>query len=109
MLDESAPKRLAQAVRSRGYDVFASPEARKGAGNGQLLARIESSIPGCLLTCDKSLRFQQTIGRRRLALVVLPKQRFEDLQPFPDEIGRVLRQVRLGEAAMVNAPSNRQS
>ena len=106
VLDESAPNRLALALQSGGHDVSTFPREWKGAKNGKLLGLVEASHFDCLLTCNKNLLFQQAISHRLLALVVLPRQRFEDLQPLLEEIGRALLEVHHGETVVIRMPSD---
>jgi hypothetical protein len=101
VLDESVPRRLARVLRDRGLDVSSFPRLWKGLKNGQLLSRIEEAGFTCLVTCDKSMRFQQNLGRTTIGVVVLPAQRFEDLIPIISNIVEALRVVPSGSALAV--------
>ncbi|MEP6955340.1 MAG: hypothetical protein ABI883_00830 [Chthoniobacterales bacterium] len=54
-----------------------------GTLNGALLARLEEDFD-VFITADKSLRYQQNLSRRRLAIIELPRNRLPLLRPlFP--------------------------
>jgi hypothetical protein len=101
VLDESVPRRLARVLKDQGLDVSTFPRLWKGLKNGQLLARIEEEGFACLVTCDKSMRFQQNLGLAKIGVVVLPAQRFEDLVPIISDIVEALRAVPTGSALAV--------
>jgi hypothetical protein len=89
-LDESAPARLAKALNAVGCRALRFPNDRKGLKNGELLARLRSNGVSCLITCDKNLQYQQNMADSGLALVVLPRQRFDDLLPLLNKIVAVV-------------------
>lgn len=95
-LDESVPVRLAQALAGYGCRVRRFPEDWKGLKNGALLARLRDNGIVGLVTCDKNLQHQQTISTSGLALVVLPYQRFGDLQPLLGAISNAIKQAKPG-------------
>ena len=57
----------------------------------------------CLVTCDKNFRHQQNLANARLALLVLPDQRLERLQPLTGQIVLALANVRPGEAYVLRS------
>jgi hypothetical protein len=105
VVDESVPRRFAQLLRDAGCDVHDFPRTWKGLKNGELLSRLEADGYACLLTSDRNVRYQQTIPGRRVGLVVLPAQRFEDLQPHLAAIVEALRAV--ADGAVVQIPRKR--
>ena len=48
--------------------------------NGALLEVAEQAGFDILLTTDKNLRYQQNLGNRRIAIIVLAKQQWPDLR-----------------------------
>jgi len=103
ILDEGVPIRLAQALAAKGCDVAPFPDGWKGLKNGELLEQIRTTGFGCLLTCDKNFRHQQNPRRWNLALVVLPKTRFEDLRPLLDHIVTGTEKAEPGFAVVIGA------
>jgi hypothetical protein len=101
VLDEGVPRRLADLLRQAGQDVSNFPNEWKGLKNGRLLDRVEQTGFHCLLTCDRSLRHQQSLSRRQVAVVVLPYQRFDDLLPVAQAILTAIKDVRIGSFLVV--------
>jgi hypothetical protein len=101
-LDESVPVRLAKALAAVGCRVLRFPNEWKGLKNGELLARVRSAGCDCLVTCDKNIRYQQTISLSGLALVVLPRQRFEDVAPLAGAIATAVEQARPGDIVSIS-------
>jgi hypothetical protein len=58
----SLPGHTVEKAKDRGWDTLA---------NGELLTEAEQAGFDVLLTADKSMRYQQNLTRRRIALVVL--------------------------------------
>jgi hypothetical protein len=100
-LDESAPARLANALNAAGVRTLRFPNEWKGLKNGELLARLRETGLTCLVTCDKNLRYQQTIAASKVALLVLPRQRFPDLQPYLEVIAAAARDAVPGETIIL--------
>ena len=101
-LDESVPVRLAKSLAAVGCRALRFPNEWKGLKNGELLARLRDSGSSCLITCDKNLQHQQTIVSSGLALVVLPRQRFEDLAPLAGAIAMAVEQAKPGEVVVIS-------
>ena len=106
VLDEGVPARLARALAAKGCDVSTFPEGWRGLKNGALLEQVRAAGFDCLLTCDKNLRHQQNLRKRKLAAVVLPKTRFEDLRPLLDRIVTALERAEKGFALVIGADGN---
>lgn len=100
-LDESVPARLANSLNAVGVRTLRFPNEWKGSKNGELLARLRQSGFTCLVTCDKNLHYQQTISALNLAVVVLPRQRFLDLQPLLSVIAKAAEDAKPGETIVV--------
>ncbi|WP_157016935.1 hypothetical protein [Mesorhizobium xinjiangense] len=101
VVDENVPRRLVGALRDLNCDVAAFPRTWKGLKNGKLLAELGSNGFQCLITCDKSLAFQQTLDRWGLAVIVLPAQRFHLLLPIAHGIARAIREIEIGQVASI--------
>ena len=71
LIDECAPKSLKLSLLAFGYDCATVREAGfSGKKNGELLLLAEPTFD-VLVTLDKSIRYQQNLAGRKLALVVL--------------------------------------
>ncbi|MFN3548802.1 MAG: hypothetical protein ACK4U0_15055 [Mesorhizobium sp.] len=102
LLDESVPIRLAKALAGRGCQVSPFPTNWKGLKNGELLRHLREQNVVCLITCDKNLRFQQAVARSGVGLVVLPRQRFGDLEPLLETIAAATTSATAGTVKIVN-------
>jgi hypothetical protein len=100
-LDESVPSRLAKALNAEGCRALRFPNAWKGLKNGDLLARLRASGVRCLITCDKNLQYQQSVADSGVALVVLPRQRFDDLLLFVKTIATVVNDAVPGQVIAI--------
>jgi hypothetical protein len=100
-VDEGVPFRLAGELRKQGIDIADFAEEWRGLQNGKLLERIREAGFECLLTCDKNLRHQQNLGRWDLAIIVLPKVRFDDLFPLLDRIAAAHGRCERGRALVI--------
>jgi len=49
--------------------------------NGELLNAAEAAGFEVLVTTDKNMRYQQNLGGRRIAIIVLGKQQWPELRP----------------------------
>ncbi len=101
-LDESIPARLAKDLAAAGVRTLRFPSDWKGLKNGELLLRLRESGVSSLVTCDKNLRYQQTIARSKLSLVVLPRQRYQDLLPYVAVIAKAALGAEAGETILID-------
>lgn len=101
-IDESVPVRLVRALGVVGCRALRFPNEWKGLKNGELLDRLRGRGSRCLITCDKNIRYQQTIAGTGLALVVLPRQRFGDLLPLTAVIAEAVAQAGPGEVVSIS-------
>ena len=91
LFDQGTPAPLRHALI--GHSVETAHELGwSGLNNGDLIAAAESAGFEVFVTTDKNLKYQQNLGRRRMAIVVLQTTSWPRIQ-------RALAQV----AAAVNA------
>jgi Domain of unknown function (DUF5615) len=104
LLDESLPRDLAHELR--GHDVE-SVQRRgwSGLSNGELLLAAREAGFAALLTADRNMEHQQDIARSGLAVIVLRSltNRLPDLVPLVPKLLEVLRTIRPGQVAHVDA------
>ena len=72
--------------------------------NGNLLDRAEQEGYEMLITADQSIRYQQNLGRRQLAVVVLLSNRWLDVQLKIDDIRAAVAESQPGEVREVHIP-----
>ncbi len=63
--------------------------------NGELIARAEEQFD-LLVTTDKSLRSQQNLTRRKIAILVLPDANWLKLQPYVQKIASAVAATQTG-------------
>jgi hypothetical protein len=103
IVDEGVPRRLVTALKEIGCDIARFPNDWKGRSNGRLLSATKEAGFDCLVTCDKNIAFQQNIEHYAIALIVLPKPDFPELQPIIGSIHRSISEATSGTITLVNA------
>lgn len=83
LLDEGVPEKLRAEFSGRFLVETVKYQGWAGLKNGELLSAAESSFD-VLITVDKRLPYQQNIGGRDIAVIVLnaPGTKFFDLLPL---------------------------
>jgi len=72
--------------------------------NGKLLELIKVSGFECFLTCDRNIHYQHRISAKQIGLIVLPAQRFEDIEPYAPAILSALDAIKVG--VVIQIPKN---
>ena len=93
MLDECVPRPLALALRERGQDATAFPNAWKQLPDGALITRAVAAGYAALITGDKSMPFQQSVAGQPLAVLVLPTTHVKPVLALADRIANVLERI----------------
>ena len=65
--------------------------------NGELLDQAESDEYELLITTDQSVRYQQNLSRRQMAIIVLRSNRWPDVLLRVDDIRAALERIQPGE------------
>ncbi len=76
------------------------PSSEKGwaeLSNGDLLDQAESEEYELLITTDQSMRYQQNLSRRSMAIIVLRSNRWPDVLLRVDDIRATLEGIEPGE------------
>ncbi|NDW05043.1 hypothetical protein [Jiella pacifica] len=102
ILDEPVPRDLIAALATFNCVVAPFPNEWKGLRNGDLLARVEAESISVLITCDRNMRFQHTIGTRPFALVVPPDQRLVRLLAICEQISQAIKSAAPGHVVLLN-------
>jgi hypothetical protein len=104
VLDENVARRLATLISDGTTSVHAFPNAWKGQKNGALLRLVVASGYGVLITGDKSMRHQQSLGVLPLTLLVLPTLDIKQLTIHIHDIRLGLRAARPGFVSVLTYP-----
>jgi hypothetical protein len=73
--------------------------------NGQLLRVAEEAGFDVLLTTDTNLQFQQNLEGRKLAIIVLSKNRWKLIRPMLSQIASAVAAAQPGKVAIVEISS----
>ena len=72
--------------------------------NGDLLTAAEEAGFDVLLTTDKNMRYQQNLGGRKIAIVVLGKQQWPQLEPHIQRVIEAVNAVKPSSYVEVDIP-----
>jgi hypothetical protein len=103
LFDHGTPRGIARALqghtvkeaRAQGWDTL---------NNGELLKAAEEAGFDVLLTTDTNLPHQQNLGGRKLAVVILSKNRWSLVRPKMQEIVKAVEAARPGTCTVVDIP-----
>jgi predicted nuclease of predicted toxin-antitoxin system len=80
LFDQATPVPIRPYLK--GHEVRTAAQQEWGTlKNGELLAAAEANGFDVLLTTDKNMRYQQNLGGRKIAVVVLGLQQWPSLRP----------------------------
>lgn len=99
LLDENIDKKLKALLSERDIECDTVKDfGHRGAKNGELLAFAEG-IYDVFVTMDKSIRKQQNLAGRRIALLLIRARsnRVKDVIPYLREIKDNIRNIKPGE------------
>jgi len=95
LFDHGTPAPLRRALR--GHSVSTAAEMGwSEIDNGRLLSVAEIEFDA-IVTTDQSMRYQQNLAARRLAILVLPTTNWQKIQIHQSEILRAIERLRPGE------------
>ncbi len=103
LLDECLPRQLKRELP--GHSIATVTEMGwSGVKNGALLDLAEQHFD-VFMTIDKGMTYQQNIGKRNIALILLKAKSnsIQSLQPLVPNIESALTQVAAGEVTRVSA------
>ena len=103
LLDECLPRKLKFLLVETGHECRTALEAGFGGKeNGELLALAEGSFD-VLITVDKSMRYQQNVTGRRIAIVVIraDSNDLSDIRPHIGEVLVALKSIQAGQVVEV--------
>ena len=103
LFDHSTPRQLRHHLAGHDVDV-AEERGWATLGNGALLDRAEEAGYEVVITADKNMPYQQNLGRRNLALIVLGANRWPLIDPKIGDVRNALEGVQPGEVRVVPIP-----
>ena len=86
---------IVQKAKDLGWDTLA---------NGDLLRAAEQAGFDIFLTTDKNLRYQQNLGERRLAVVVLGNSAWPIVRRYTDRVVAAVESAKPGSYVEVEIP-----
>ena len=96
LFDHNTPRPLRRYLTEHSVDT-AREKGWAEFRNGNLLDNAEREGYEILITADQSMRYQQNMARRRMAIVVLLSNRWPDVQTKIGEIRSALEELGTGE------------
>jgi predicted nuclease of predicted toxin-antitoxin system len=105
LIDECAPRALKSSLAAYGHECLTVQEAGwAGKSNGELLSLAETAFE-VFVTLDTSLRYQQNLARRRIAIVVLAatSNRLVELSSLFPACAEALKTIKPGDIVHVGA------
>ena len=103
LFDHNVPRQLRRHLVGHDVDV-AEERGWAVLGNGALLGRAEEAGYEVVITADKNMPYQQNLGRRNLALIVLGTNRWPLIEPGIEDIRNALDGTRPSEMRGVPIP-----
>ncbi|MCO5160027.1 MAG: hypothetical protein M9939_02745 [Mesorhizobium sp.] len=101
-LDESVPRQLARALQPFAIRARWFPQGWKGLDDRTLLVRVEELGCQVFITCDGHMRSQQSLDRRRFAVVVIPTNRRRVVIENAAKIAELARRAAPGSHSVVD-------
>ncbi len=105
LLDHCVPAKLRPAIT--GHEVVRAVEVGlEDVSNGRLLDGAEALTFGVVVTIDKKMRFQQSLEKRTVAVVVLdrPNSKLAALLPLVPRLLEALPDLKPGELRILSEP-----
>jgi hypothetical protein len=103
LLDNCTPRAIARFLRGHAVKecrLYGWDQLK----NGELLDAAEAAGFEVFVTADQSIRYQQNLGRRKIAVVVLESAIWEFLQPHVNEIRNAVDAAEPGSLTKVSIP-----
>ena len=95
LFDQGTPAPLRQALRDHSVSTAHEMGWAK-LGNGDLLSAAEAAFDA-FITTDQNLRYQQNLGMRRLAILVLPTTSWPMIQRHLPKVSAAVDALRSGD------------
>jgi hypothetical protein len=96
LFDHDTPRPLRRYLTGHAIDT-ADEMGWATIRNGILLDNAERDGYEIMITADQNMRYQQNLGRRRIAIIVLLSNRWPDVQMRIDDIRAALDGIQPGQ------------
>ena len=103
LFDHNVLRQLRRHLVSHDVDV-AEERGWATLVNGELLDRAEEAGSEVVITADRNMPYQQNIGSRSFALIVLGANRWPLIEPKIEDIRNALEGIRPGAVREVTIP-----
>ena len=103
LFDHNTPKPLRRYLAEHIVDT-AREKGWAELRNGNLRDNAEREGYEVLITADQSMRYQQSIARRQVGVVVLPANRWLDVEMKIEETRNALEGIQPGELTEIPIP-----
>ncbi len=103
LLDDCTPRAIARCLRAHTVKESRS-QGWDRLKNGELLDAAEAAGIEVFVTADQSIIYQQNLGRRKIAVVILESAIWEYLQPHLNEIRNAVDAAEPGSLTKVRIP-----
>ena len=101
LFDHGTPRPLRGYLSEHTIDT-AAERGWQRLSNGELLDRAENDSYQVLITTDQSMRYQQNLSRRRIAIVVLRSNRWPLIRLRISDVRTALEAIQPGELREVS-------
>jgi predicted nuclease of predicted toxin-antitoxin system len=103
LFDNNIPRGLVRTLKAHSV-VEARARSRHGLKNGELLKAAEGAAFDVLVTSDKSIKYQQNLTGRKIAIVVLSQGRWKPIRQRLDAIAVAVDAATPGSYTEVELP-----
>jgi predicted nuclease of predicted toxin-antitoxin system len=104
LFDNGTPRTLARFLIDRHMVTEARARGWEELGNGDLLNAAEAAGFEVLVTTDKNLSYQQNLGGRKIAIVVLGLGRWSLIKPHVAQVVAAVNAATPGSFSAVEIP-----
>jgi hypothetical protein len=95
LFDQNTPRQLRRALI--GHEVRTALQMGwDSLANGELMEAAENGGFDVMISADQNLRYQQNLSGRRLALVVLTTNHWDDIRPQADRVAAAVKAIQPG-------------
>ena len=101
LFDHDTPRPLRRYLTEHTVDT-AKEKGWAELSNGNLLDNADREGYEIMITADQSMRYQQNLGRRQIAVIVLLSNRWPEVQMRTEEIRAALEGIQPGELREVS-------
>jgi hypothetical protein len=92
LFDQNTPRQLRRALI--GHEVRTALQMGwDSLANGELIEAAENGGFDVMVSADQNLRYQQNLVGRRLALVVLTTNHWDDIRPYADRVAAAVNGI----------------